>query len=501
MVPVIGHFWSQRSASLDRVDHMRTHSKTSLIGMSLLLALLTATASAQMLRQPGSAPKTVPDAITALKEAPDFKKAGARADLVDAINAVIATQGNQVLDPIVKTVQDRLSSEEPIYVVNCILTLGEVKAKDSTNLLIGVLSDTNLEYAYQAAVALGDIWEKTPATTPQVKTVNSALLALLYADLPSTVVFGPGAALVKINQINVPDPTRLSADQLRGQIDRWVNSAPAALPSIDQLPYQALVRLLSVSSDATKRSAALQALRQQRPLGAIDPILARLGSGSAGASAADMGQLLGELSGVPYPPAGLAAGATAHDTADAWRKAWLEALRTKTDARSVQYSWHALEDMLRFYAVNPDEATAQKISDLYDAMLWQVAGPASMPAGTSAFAKRLLAEPLKVKKKMADAVDTLETSTDDYTKGVAISTISVLLNEQSGPTVAIQFLPRLVAAARKEPSQVSAAALGDILWRVAAVPLNLNGPTLADRQKQVDKWVGDVHKTKPDLKV
>ena len=53
---------------------------------------------------------------------------------------------------------------------------GEVKSKESTNLLIGVLSDTNLEYAYQAAVALGDIWEKSPATTPEVQTVNSAPL-------------------------------------------------------------------------------------------------------------------------------------------------------------------------------------------------------------------------------------------------------------------------------------------------------------------------------------
>ncbi len=479
---------------------MRTHSKANLIGMSLLLALLTATASAQMLRQHRDTPLPVDQAIDQMKKAADYEMIGARMDLVDAINAVLASQGNQVLDPIVKTVQDRLNSEEPIYVVNCILTLGEVKSKESTNLLIGVLSDTNLEYAYQAAVALGDIWEKSPATTPEVQTVNSALLALVYADVPSTIVFGPAAALIKINQINVPDPTRLAADQLRLQIDRWVTSAPAALPSIDKLPYQALVRLVAVGTDATKRSA-IQALRQQRALGAIDPVLAQLASGSAGAIAPDLGQLLGELSGVPYPPAGLAADATAHDTADAWRKAWLAALRTKTDDRSVQYSWHAMENMLRSYAVGPDEATAQKISDLYDTMLWQESGPESMPPGTSALAKKLLADPLKVKKQMADAVGTIETSTDDYAKGIAIGTITTLLNEDSGPTVALQFLPRLVAAARKEPTPVSASGLGNILWRVAAVPLNLNGATLADRQEQLDKWVDAVHKTKPGLSV
>ncbi len=476
------------------------HSKTSLIGLSLFLALLSAAASAQMLRQPGAAPKTVPDAIKALKDAADYEKAGARANLVDAVNAVIATQGSQVLDPIVKTVQERLTSDDPIYAVNCILTLGEVKSKESTNLLVGVLSDTNLEYAYAAAVALGDIWEAAPASAPEVKTVNSALLALVYANLPPTVVYGPAAALVKINKLTIAEPTRLNADELRSQMDRWVTSSPATLPTLDQLPYQVLARLVAVGNDATKRSA-IQALRQQRALGAIDPILAQLASGSAGAVAQDTGQLLGELSGVPYPPAGVAADATAQQKADAWRKLWLDALKSKTDARSAQYTWHVLENTLRFYAVGPDEATAQKVADLYHVLLWQVPGPEGVPAGASALAKKLLNDPLDVKKKMADAVVTLETSTDDYAKGLAISKVTELLSESSGQTVALQFLPRLVAAARKEPTQVSAVRLGNILWRVAAVPLDLNGVTLEDRQKQLDKWVNDVHKTKPNLEV
>ncbi len=254
---------------------MRMHSKTSLLGLSLLLTLLTATASAQMLRPRREAPLAVPDAINALKNAADYEKAGARADLVDAVNAVIATQGSQVLDPIVKTVQDRYTSDEPVYVVNCILTLGEVKSKESTNLLVGVLSDTNLEYAYQAAVALGNIWEGAPASAPEVKTVNSALLALLYSDLPPTIVYGPGAALIRINKLTIAEPTRLSADELRNQMDRWVTSSPATLPTLDQLPYQVLARLAVVGSDATRRSA-IQAIRQQRALGAIDPILAQL---------------------------------------------------------------------------------------------------------------------------------------------------------------------------------------------------------------------------------
>jgi hypothetical protein len=471
----------------------------NLIGLSVLLSLLSVSAYGQMIRTRRATPLSVPEAIQALQNAPEYQKASARADLVDAIQAVIASQGSQVLDPIVSAVRDRYTTQDPLYIVNCILTLGEVKSRESTALLISVLSDTNTQYAYQAATALGEIWEGTPASAPEVKQVSPALLALLYSDLPPTVDYAPAIALIKINSLAVAEPTRLSSDELLSQVDKWVMSGPAALPATDQLPWQVLARLAVVGPDAVKRTA-IQALRQKRDLGAVEPILVQLAAGTAGASAADFSQLLGELTGVPYPPAALPAGATSQETADAWRALWLDALKTKADARSVQYSWNVLENTLRFYAVGPQEGTAKKISEFYRVLLYQLSGPGAVPAGASAEAKSLLTAPLLVKEQMAQALTTMEGTPTDYEENIAISKIDQLLGEPSGTLVAQQFLARLIALARKEASPLRAQALGNILWRAAAaVPLDLNGVTLPERQQQLDKWVNDVRKTKPEL--
>jgi hypothetical protein len=467
----------------------------SLLSLAMILPLLTTTAFGQLLRPKKSPPLSVPDAIKALQDAKEYDRSGARMDLVDAIQAVIGAQGAQVVEPVSAIVQNRYTAKDMDFVVNCILVLGDVKSKESTNLLISVLSDTNMEYAYQAAVALGDIWSGAPAGTAELPAVNAALLALADSDLPPAIVYGPGLAVIKINKLPVADPTKLSGDELLAQLDAWALSAPPdLLPAMDQRPWQVLLRLALGGSDP-----AVQALKAKRELGVVEPILSRLAAGKAGNAAPQLTQLMGELSGVPYPPAGAAADATPKQLTDAWRKLWLNALKTKTDDKSVQCSWQALENALRFYTVAPDEATADKIAGYYGALLYQLPGPAGIPAGASPEARKLLAGTLAIKEQMAKAVATMEAPPTDFDKGDAVRKLDQLSGEPSGVTIARQFLPRIVAVARKEPNLKLASQLGDVLWRVAAWPLTLNGATVQDREKQIDSWLGDVRKTKPEL--
>ena len=234
---------------------MRRHLKMSLLSLALILPLLTATSFGQLVRPHKNPPMAVQDAFKALQDAKEYDRSGARMDLVDAINAVIGTGGAQVVEPVAAAVQNRFTAPDPDFVVNCILTLGEVKSKESSNLLVTVLSDTNMEYAFQAAVALGKIWDGTPAGTPELVPVNAALLALADSDLPSAIVYGPGVALVQINKLSIPEPTKLTSDDLLAQLDAWVISAPPALPAMDQLPWQVLARLAFVGSDTVKATA------------------------------------------------------------------------------------------------------------------------------------------------------------------------------------------------------------------------------------------------------
>jgi len=477
---------------------MRKHSMVGLIGFFLLLHLLTATTLAQVLRARGAAPRTVPEAIQALRDAADHEKAAERVALVDAINAALPTQGPQILDPIIKAVQNRHGTDDPVFVVNCILTLGEVKARQASDTLVSVLSDTNMQYAYEAAVALGRIWQGA-ASAPEVTRVNAALLALAYSDLPPAVVYGPAVALININGLPVAEPTRMSSDELLAELDKWVMSGPSALPPVDQLPWQVLVRLV-VAGDDTTRTAAVGALRQQRELGAVDPILKHLSTGASGPAAQQMAQILGELTGVPYP-ADAASGATPQERADNWRGQWLTVLKTKTDQKSVNYAWQAMERALRFYAVSPDEATAKRISEYRNTLLYQLQGPEAIPAGASPEARTLLSDALRVKAEMSEAIATLEKPPveGDFERGQALNAMERLMNQPSGVTVARQFLSRLIAVTRAEPSGMFAARLGNTLWRISAVPLQLDGPTLEARQQQVDDWLDTVRRTRPQL--
>ncbi len=437
--------------------------------------------------QEGVTAESVRRAMEALEKAPKYERAGKRADVVNA--------GQVAISPLIDVVRGHGEAKDVNYMGHCILALGELKAREATDVLIDALGSSSLQLAYWSATALGQMWEGLGASEPQARQVNAALLAVLYSQVPDTFVYGPGLALVKINGIPAARPESMAADELRGAIDAWLAGNTGSVPPADQQPWQLNLRTVLATQDEATRQNALQALREKRDLGPVEPMLDALAN-EQGASAPvrqALGQLLGELTGVAFPPdIPGGAGDTASEV-QVWRLQWFAELARHAEPRYVAYSWRELEISLRQYAADPGDTTAGRIAYFRAALIHQVPDPDAIPTIATPKAKELLTDPLTTKKKIADAIAGLEKNPDDAEKTSHLRLIEEELDDAKkakyARDVAALFLPRLAKLAREEKNSAVATTCGNILGRVSMYPCPLDHPQLDVRQARLDEWL------------
>ncbi|MHC4789143.1 MAG: hypothetical protein ACYS8K_08095, partial [Planctomycetota bacterium] len=168
---------------------MALYRKPARLALIVALCLLSRVA----LGQGTASPEEVRAALNALRAAPS--------DEVVQKRAAVVQMGELAIEPLVEAVQQRQGIADDIFVGQCIIALGELKAREATQALIDALESNDLQIAYLAASALGTIWEGKGATDEGARQVNGALLALMHSDVPPATFYGPGLALIKVNSI------------------------------------------------------------------------------------------------------------------------------------------------------------------------------------------------------------------------------------------------------------------------------------------------------------
>jgi len=458
---------------------MRSHGSLVFCALCVIVCFAAGTAYSQ---QPTTSAE-VGSVIEALRQAPAYERAEKRAEVV--------LLGDLAIDPLIAAVEARQSTEDGNLVSNCIIALGELKAAKATDVLVQVLGEGNLPLACLAARSLGQIWEAKGPQEPQVKPVNAALLALLHSELPAVGVYPPGLALRQVNAIPLNRPESMSADQLRERVSEWFGKNPDALPPAAQRPWQLNVYVALKGSDDAARQQAIRALQQQRELGCIEPILAAVADGTAPQDAVgqDLVKLVGELTGVAFPPAGMAGGAGPSEQVEQWRGLWFAQLASQTDQRHVDYALRGLEESLRRYEEAPTEDGAKPVKFFRAALLNQLPGPQAMPASLSPKAKDMLAGSLETKGIVANAVAALGDEVSPFAKNTQLRVIEDRSRGPWGREVAALFLGRLYDLAYDEQNASVAAEMGNVIAKISGIPCNLTHSQIDVRRARLAEWL------------
>ncbi len=462
---------------------MTSQGKAALIAACLVFALLCSPVLAQV----EEGPQTAQAALTQMREAADY-------DMPEARNTLVDDFGQDAVPLLVGAIPNIDPSESPAYLLNCIVALGELKAKEGTDVLLQQLKSSNMEVAYLAAEALGKIWEGQTSANDTVRRVNAELLALLYSDLPSVAAYGPGIALASINSIPVQRPENLQPPALIAEVDKWANANADRMPPTDQQPWQLNLRALLTTTDAATRQAAQQALLQKRALEAIDPAMDALAEGVSSDVQQAVVSVITQLSGVGFPPSA-ASNAPVDEQVAAWREEWINNLKRQTQQRYIDLAWSQLERALRLYMDSPSEESAKPVKDYRSVLVYQLGGADAIPADASPKARSLLEPALEAKKQIADAMAVLQGSPPAYEKQIQLRVIIDQASTEVGKEAGKQFLGDLVALARNEENEQVARQIGTALGLISTVPCSLSATTLDDRRQQLNDWVQSVRMT------
>ena len=446
----------------------------------LILMLLPALHHAT-LAQVDTVTGDVQAALDQIRQAPPYERSQLRADLVKL--------GAEAVGPLAAEVRKHRQSEEVNYIGHCILALQELKAPAATDALVDVLDSTNLQLLYQASAALGQIWQGKGGADPAALKVNAALLAALNSEISLVALYGPALALVEINGIPIERPQSVEPADLKEQVSAWFAQNADRLPPIEQLPWQVNLRTVLTTQDASVRQAAVQALIRKRELGPVEPILDALAQQESAPAAAgdDLANVLGQLTGLAFPPTGTQQSAKAEQVAQ-WRKLWYAALQKETDQRHRDYAWKQLEIKLRRYLQKPGESTIQPLKEFRAVLLHQLPDPDAIPPGASPKAKELLGEPLQIKATMTKSMEVLEGRPNPAQKASELNTVLQALRKPQGAELGRQFLGRLLRLARLETNVTVASQFGLALWQISDIPceLGLNSP--AERTAALNEW-------------
>ncbi len=433
----------------------------------------------------------VSDPLSALRATSHFERGKVRARLVRQVQQDQPETADQIVQAALAEFQGRHESDDVNLVGHCILLLGELKAEQATDPLLEALEDADLQISYQAATALGVIWEGRGGSGAEVQKVNLALAAKLYGEVPNLLVPAPGIALCRINNILPADQAGgLSVDQLRARVDQWVAANGSSLPPLLEQPWQMVLRLGLTTQDTAERDRAIAALRDKGDLEPIEPILGALVSSDTPDSLrTELAALLGALTGLPYaPPEGTPPWTQA--AVSAWRAGWYKEVRQRADQKHADYVWHELEGALRSYLANPSDAAAARVADLRAALLYLLPDPDAVPVAASATVKEFLTEPLTSKGLIADNLTTLQNAqAGDLERKMALDVIRGEVKLPHGPVVGAQFVNPLVAIAYNEANTTLATLIGEILSEITRIPLQLNASTLDSRRAALRKWI------------
>lgn len=416
--------------------------------------------------------------IGALRDAPTYERGAKRAAVVGL--------GSLATDPLIAAVNTRHTAEDAGFILNCVIALGELRATKATDLLIDILGERNLPLASVAASSLGQIWEGQ-GSQAEARPVNAALLGLLHSELPDIGVYMPALALVQVNGIPVERPRGLAADELRAAVSDWFSDNPGALPPPAQRPWQLNVYVALNDADAADGQAAVTALRQQRALGCIDPILAAVEEGNS--ASPELVKLMSELAGVAFPPAGMPQDADVQTQVTQWRWLWLATVAGQTDQNHVDYSLNGFEGALRRYKETPSDETAQPVNFFRMALLSQLSGPEALPASMSPKARDLLDGSLGRKQIIAQAVKELGEQPGVFEKSARLRLIGEQLRDERGREVATLFLGRLYDLAYAEENVSVATEYGQVLSIISAIPSNLRNTEIDIRRARLGEWL------------
>lgn len=423
-----------------------------------------------------------------LQQAADYERGKRRQELVSAIRLAEEDLASSLTQKLVSVVANRREMEDNNLVGHCILALGSLKERQATDVLLGALDAGDMQIAYQAAMALGQIWEAGGLGQARGEEVSLSLLTSLYSGNPQPMVYGPALALCRIHGIqDIESAMALPADELLSTIDQWMLNNRGQLPAMAELPWQVVFRIVLVSPEQTTRQQALQALLQRRGLGPVDAILDVLQEGETPQDLRDnLTDMLGQVTGVPYPPSGLEEG---EDPVAVWRNLWREKLKRQTEQRYIDYAWAALGRALKNYQANPNAANADRIRELRLVLLHQLGGTDAIPAGASQQALDLLQEPLQSKELVANALATLQNpEAGEFQKDQSLTIIEEETDKEHGQAVGMQFLVPLAELAYDETNLRFAERLGNLLWVISGVPLQLHSADHEVRRQTLTDW-------------
>lgn len=466
-----------RSGLLLEWTLMTVLRRPSLLALCLLLCFLMRTSVGQ--EEP--VPADVGAALDELRAAAGHERPEKR-------NALVA-MGDSAVDGLIGEVSKFRQTADANFIAHCILALGELKAERATDTLVDALSSVNLEIAYAACSALGTIWEGRGGSDEATQRVNVALLALLHSDVPPATLYGPSLALIKVNNIPSKRPTGKTPEDLKAEVVTWI-SGNVSLPPATEQPWPLNLHTLVTGDDESSRQEAAQALRQKRLLEPVEGILAALARaqelpGSAGDLLA---QLLGELTGIPYPPEGADSGLDDSQLVRYWRSLWFEKLREQTEARYVKYAWGELENSLRQYEAAPSQEGADRVKFFRMVLIYQLPDRRALPQSASGKARNLLAEALSVKKNLDDAVGAIEQQPGSWDKLTQLSTIGENVADTTGQEIGILFLGRLAQLAWNEIDQNVARRMGRVLTKISGIPIDLDRTKLETRHRNLRTW-------------
>ena len=462
-----------------------------LAGCILLAVLLLAT-QAGIAQENGSgedadSANEVQTTLQELRDTPSYERTEKRRDLVQL--------GQQAVQPLIQEVSRYKQTQDTNYIANCIIALGELGDTAATDVLLQALDSQNKQIVYQAAATLGTLWEGKQNTGDQIKNINAQLLGLFYRSYPDMTALGAAIGLVKINDLDFRPQDMALAGELRNNVENWWKANNQALAPVDAQPWPLLLERVI----AGQASQARQALVSRKPLEAIENITKQLSRPSSEISQSrwqELGNILTQITGVPFPPNG--SQGNRQQIVSRWRQQWFLALRQRTDQQHMTYAWKKLEEKVRRVKMDPSDELTNEIQTYREILLTQMSSPNDIPTDASDEVVRLLEEALQQKEQIGEAMSELTQNTPDYEKIEKLHRIQDAVSEKAGRKVAGQFLGKITELARNEQNQDVLTLLSNIMSRISGIPCDL-GSEGVNRQQAIREWADLVRQNRPDL--
>ncbi len=474
---------------------MRPDGKATVVLFAVVFALSSLVLAGGATAQPAGA---AAGSLADMRKASDSERGARRKELVAAIQEASPEAASRMLEDLVKAVENRHETQDANFVLNCILALGELKTRDATNVLLAATQEPDIQIAYAAATALGKMWEGAPSGSERLPQINEVLLARSYAQVPGLLAYGCKLAFARINGLgSARAPQSFPPERLAELVDQWVLQKPDALPAPANQPWEILLRRAVITEDPSVREEVLQALLQKRDLGPVEAILGLLDDQAVSEDLRDeLADLLGELTGVPFPPQ-TPEDNSAQRLAAVWRDQWYSELKSRREEKYADYAWAEMERTLARYVYSPSEELSERLQSLRRVLISQLSGPEETPATASSRARALMTPVLKSKKIVAEALGTIQSEeATDYDKARQLERLQEEISKPHGRAVGLELLQPLAQAAADSTNLMFATRLGNVLWYVSEIPLELEHPSEETRREKLSQWAERIRQQK-----